>query len=93
MITTRTYPKVCDSCKSAGIIPEPITGISTTRMCPACNGSGVIIVTETIESKDESLREELIKWMEWYYEDGGIDDYTVKYIDEYLKENERSRIK
>ena len=93
MITTRTYPKVCDSCKGAGIIPEPITGISTTRMCPACNGSGVIIVTETIESKDESLREELIKWMEWYYEDGGIDDYTVKYIDEYLKENERSRIK
>jgi DnaJ-class molecular chaperone len=54
MRTTRTYPKVCDSCKGAGIIFEPMpTTTSITRMCPACNGSGVITITETIESKDE----------------------------------------
>jgi len=53
MITTRTYPKVCESCKSAGVIPEPIMGTSTTKMCPACMGSGVITVIESFESKDE----------------------------------------
>jgi len=31
------------------------------------------------------MREEIIKWMEDYYEDcGGIDHYTIKHIDEYL---------
>ena len=61
MITTRTYPKVCDSCKSAGIISEPLPTTSITRMCPACNGSGVITITETIETEDSKITDEKLK--------------------------------
>jgi hypothetical protein len=38
------------------------------------------------------MREELIKFAEWYYcEQGGIDDFTVKYIDEYLKKDVKEK--
>jgi len=40
------------------------------------------------------LRSELIKFAEWYYcEQGGIDDFTVKYIDEYLKQKPSEEVK
>jgi len=44
----RTYPIVCPSCKGNGWINQP-EGIhsSTTRICPACSGSKIVMVTET----------------------------------------------
>ena len=61
MITTRIYQKVCDSCKGAGVIPEPLpTSTSITRMCPACN-EGVVLVTETIETNDSKITDEKLK--------------------------------
>ncbi|KKP51567.1 MAG: hypothetical protein UR43_C0019G0010 [candidate division TM6 bacterium GW2011_GWF2_33_332] len=58
MKTIRTYPKVCDSCKSTGVISEPFPSTtSITKMCPACSGSGVVIVTEVIETDELSALE------------------------------------
>jgi hypothetical protein len=51
MKTTRQYNKVCNSCRGSGYIPEPLpTSTSITRMCPACHGGGLVLVTEIFES-------------------------------------------
>jgi len=50
MSKTREYVIVCQSCNGYRNIPET-SGISSSafRICPACNGSGVVTVKETIE--------------------------------------------
>jgi hypothetical protein len=61
MITTRTYFNGCNWCNATGLIPSKDFGMNTTPLmitCPVCNGSKVITVTESFESKDESLRED-----------------------------------
>lgn len=57
MTTIRQYPKGCDFCCGKGIIPgtEGLS-TSTTRICPVCNGSGVIIVTETVDDWLEQIK-------------------------------------
>jgi hypothetical protein len=63
MITTRTYLKGCDWCNATGHkFPMQHNGTDFSSICPACNGNKVITVTETFESKDESLRDELIEF-------------------------------
>lgn len=53
MSITREYNIVCSSCNGNRWIPET-TGVSSsaTTVCPACNGSGVITVKETIYGDD-----------------------------------------
>ena len=50
--------KVACAGKGAGCIPEPFpTTTNVTRICPACSGSGVIIITEVIETDELSSLE------------------------------------
>jgi DnaJ-class molecular chaperone len=52
MKVTRQYNMVCISCKGSGVIQEPFpTTTAITRMCPACSGSGIVIVNEIIEDE------------------------------------------
>ena len=54
MKTTKTYSKGCQWCTATGVVANPafdpnITGNEWTIICPVCNGSKVITVTEVIE--------------------------------------------
>lgn len=46
MKTIRSFRKVCESCSGTGFLSEVGTSTNATRTCPACEGSGVVIVTE-----------------------------------------------
>ena len=46
MKTIRTFPKVCPSYNGTGFISEVGTSTNCARMCPACQGSKVVMVTE-----------------------------------------------
>ena len=65
MKTTRTYPAKCTNCNGEGFIQRQITTTAWSnkfKVCPACNGSGVVTVSEVTESKEPlpELRNELI---------------------------------
>ena len=59
MRTTRQYLSGCTWCKAEGYVMEPhpqITG-DFHKVCPVCNSSKVITVTEIIETNVEVIRE------------------------------------
>ena len=53
MKTTRTYYDGCRYCGATGKVPfygnPNITG-DVTNICPVCNGSKVILITETMDT-------------------------------------------
>lgn len=51
MKTTKTYLSGCTWCKGIGVILKPTPGTTTsmTDVCPVCNGSKVITITEVTE--------------------------------------------
>ena len=63
MNRTTTYPKGCDWCGATGYVsnrnPHPEVTTALTSPCPVCNGSGVVIVTET---DSETYEKEFVIW-------------------------------
>ena len=62
MKITRTYQKGCDWCNATGHVTNPnpnwgITGTELTIICPVCNGSKTVIVTEIIEDNNPPNKE------------------------------------
>lgn len=57
MKTTRTYLDGCKWCDATGIVSDNSVGLtdftSLTKICPVCNGTKVILVTEIIEAEDK----------------------------------------
>ena len=52
---TRTYNKGCEWCGATGYVqqwysPWSATTTTLTNVCPVCNGSGVVNVTEQVDS-------------------------------------------
>ena len=49
---TRTYLSGCTWCNATGIVSNPTIGLSTniTIVCPVCNGSKTIVVTEEYDA-------------------------------------------
>jgi DnaJ-class molecular chaperone len=54
MKTIKQYPTGCSWCNATGMVRElyPTTTGGWSQVCPVCNGSKIVIVTETIT--DES---------------------------------------
>jgi DnaJ-class molecular chaperone len=50
---TRTYPKACEHCGGTGAVSSWMDSMSTVSMCPVCNGTGVVTVTETETVEDD----------------------------------------
>lgn len=50
-VVVRMYPIVCPSCRGTG---KTATGPFLQPTCKACNGDGVVTVTETITPRPES---------------------------------------
>lgn len=59
MRTTKTYLSGCTWCMAEGCVnstPKGGTSGWTTKVCPVCNGSKTVLVTEVIED-DEPIKE------------------------------------
>lgn len=55
MKTVKQYLKGCDWCGATGFVAIPNPGFMTsalTGICPVCNGSKVVLVTETTEQEE-----------------------------------------
>ena len=50
---TRTYPITCRSCQGIGSIPVVLP--LNPKPCPACHGTGVVTVTETLPDPPPQL--------------------------------------
>ena len=91
MKITKTYPIVCPSCYGSGLMNDWMPTTTTPKIqCKACNGTGIVTVTETIEDDEfKKLREILIKIMtnlnkKFDYSLGN----PIEIIDTYLKDKE-----
>jgi DnaJ-class molecular chaperone len=52
MKTTKTYPSLCTTCQGSGfVISKSLSTSSTTEICPVCNGTKVMTVTEITEGE------------------------------------------
>jgi hypothetical protein len=71
MKTTRTYLQECTWCNATGFVKIPNPGFMTsalTGICPVCQGTKVITVTETIEDEPEPThRKVFMKTSNEYY--------------------------
>lgn len=56
MKTTKTYLSGCTWCNARGYVNNPALGYFTDLIitCPVCNGIKTIIVTEVIETEEQS---------------------------------------
>lgn len=58
--TTRQYNEICKECYGKGMIMDNYNSTSAGRTCPVCNGTGKVMVTETV-TEDTDIHDHSLK--------------------------------